>query len=249
MGADDLLRLLESSGEIRSSGSGLQNGLQVFGTSGGGQIAGGTRRGRRRAGVGRAIRRYPKPSRRSVGATVAPPNLALNQHRGDGGGGGWQLSVGQLSRTDWYLEILALKRLFDFVQQVKKTWPVDAQPKRLKFAGMKKSPEFQSLENSIASLVATMTDVINAKIQASLGHEGPGLPKKPADSPHKNEPPPGFISFDALLAAVPLSARTLRAEIRRGRIPAIRLPGGRRFLFHLPSVERALLRFQRGGIE
>ena len=61
--------------------------------------------------------------------------------------------------------------------------------------------------------------------------------------------PPNFTDFAGLLAAVPLSERTLRAEIKRGRIPAIRLPGGRRLIFHIPSVERALLRFQRGGIE
>jgi len=61
--------------------------------------------------------------------------------------------------------------------------------------------------------------------------------------------PPNFTDFTGLLAAVPLSERTLRAEIKRGRIPAIRLPGGRRLIFHIPSVERALLRFQRGGIE
>jgi len=60
--------------------------------------------------------------------------------------------------------------------------------------------------------------------------------------------PPGFIDFRALLIAVPLGERTLREEIKRKRIPAIRMPGGRRLLFHLPSVEKALLRFQEGGI-
>lgn len=68
-------------------------------------------------------------------------------------------------------------------------------------------------------------------------------------SPVKNPLPPNFTDFDGLMAAVPLGPRTLREEIKKGRIPTIRLPGGRRLLFHLPSVERALLRFQRGGIE
>jgi hypothetical protein len=61
--------------------------------------------------------------------------------------------------------------------------------------------------------------------------------------------PPNFTDFTGLLLAVPLGERTLREEIKKGHIPAIRMPGGRRLLFHMPSVERALLRFQRGGIE
>jgi len=60
--------------------------------------------------------------------------------------------------------------------------------------------------------------------------------------------PPGFLSFRDLLAVLPLSERTARAEIQRGRIPVIRLPRSRRLLFHWPTVEKALLRFQRGGI-
>lgn len=64
----------------------------------------------------------------------------------------------------------------------------------------------------------------------------------------KNSPPPGFTDFAGLLAIVPLSERTLRAEIKKGRLPAIRLPGGRRLIFHLASIEKSLLRYQRGGI-
>lgn len=60
--------------------------------------------------------------------------------------------------------------------------------------------------------------------------------------------PPGFADFSGLAAAVPLGERTLREEIKKGNIPAIRMPGGRRLLFHMPSVERSLLRFQKGGI-
>lgn len=70
-----------------------------------------------------------------------------------------------------------------------------------------------------------------------------------AARPDKSQIPPGFLNFDQLCAAVPLSARTLREEIKKRRIPAIRLPGGRRVLFHFESVEKALLRFQRGGVE
>lgn len=61
--------------------------------------------------------------------------------------------------------------------------------------------------------------------------------------------PSGITDFDGLAAAVPFSERTLRAKIKAGVIPVIRLPGSRRLLFHLPSVEKSLLRFQRGGIE
>lgn len=60
--------------------------------------------------------------------------------------------------------------------------------------------------------------------------------------------PPGFTDFHGLLKAVPLSERSARDKIKQGLIPSIRLPGGRRLLFHLPSVEKALLRFQKGGI-
>jgi len=61
--------------------------------------------------------------------------------------------------------------------------------------------------------------------------------------------PSGITDFPGLAKAVPLSPRSLRTGIKEGLIPVIRLPGGRRLLFHLPSVEKALLRFQRGGME
>jgi hypothetical protein len=75
-----------------------------------------------------------------------------------------------------------------------------------------------------------------------------GEPKTIKETP-SNDLPLGFTDFDGLRAAVPLSERTLRSEIKKGRLPAIRMPGGRRLLFHLPSIEKSLLRFQRGGIE
>ena len=60
--------------------------------------------------------------------------------------------------------------------------------------------------------------------------------------------PGGFFGFQQLCAVVPLSPRTLRSLIHDGTIPHIRTKGGRRLIFHGPSVERALLRFQKGGI-
>jgi len=61
--------------------------------------------------------------------------------------------------------------------------------------------------------------------------------------------PGGFFDFQRLRTFVPVSERTLRSLIKREIIPHIRVKGGRRLLFHGPSVERALIRFQRGGIQ
>jgi predicted site-specific integrase-resolvase len=46
-----------------------------------------------------------------------------------------------------------------------------------------------------------------------------------------------------LLARLPISRRTLFNWRTTGKIPCVRL-GGRRILFHWPSVEAALLRYQ-----
>ena len=56
----------------------------------------------------------------------------------------------------------------------------------------------------------------------------------------------GFIDEKQLLARLPVSRRTLFNWRTTGKIPCVRL-GGRRILFHWPSVEAALLRHQRGG--
>jgi predicted DNA-binding transcriptional regulator AlpA len=56
----------------------------------------------------------------------------------------------------------------------------------------------------------------------------------------------GFINEKQLLAKLPISRRTLFNWRTSGKIPCVRL-GGRRILFHWPSVEAALLRYQRGG--
>ena len=60
--------------------------------------------------------------------------------------------------------------------------------------------------------------------------------------------PSGFTDFLGLKKIVPFGARTLRTLIKKGIIPHIRVKGGRRLLFHIASVEKALLRFQKGGI-
>jgi len=54
-----------------------------------------------------------------------------------------------------------------------------------------------------------------------------------------------FIDFATLAQRIPLCERSLREAIRRGRIPSIKLPGGRRTLFCWESVQEALLRMQR----
>jgi predicted DNA-binding transcriptional regulator AlpA len=54
-----------------------------------------------------------------------------------------------------------------------------------------------------------------------------------------------FIDEKQLLAKLPISRRTLFNWRTTGKIPSVRL-GGRRILFHWPSVEAALLRQQKG---
>lgn len=65
----------------------------------------------------------------------------------------------------------------------------------------------------------------------------------------ENAPPgeTGFIDEKELLRRLPVSRRTLFTWRETGKIPFVRL-GGRRVLFHWPSVEAALLRMQRGGV-
>ena len=52
-----------------------------------------------------------------------------------------------------------------------------------------------------------------------------------------------FINEKQLLVKLPISRRTLFNWRTAGKIPCVRL-GGRRILFHWPSVEAALLRHQ-----
>ena len=56
----------------------------------------------------------------------------------------------------------------------------------------------------------------------------------------------GFIDEKQLLARLPVSRRTLFNWRYSGKLPFVNV-GGRRNLYHWPSVESALLRMQRGG--
>ena len=58
----------------------------------------------------------------------------------------------------------------------------------------------------------------------------------------------GFIDEKELLKRLPVSRRTLFNWRATGKIPFVRL-GGRRVLFHWPSIEAALLRKQHGGAQ
>ena len=53
----------------------------------------------------------------------------------------------------------------------------------------------------------------------------------------------GFLNQKQLLARLPISRRTLFNWRMTGKIPCVRLDR-RRLLFHWPSVEAALLRYQ-----
>lgn len=62
--------------------------------------------------------------------------------------------------------------------------------------------------------------------------------------------PTPFTDFFGLMKHLPAyREQTLRALIKRGVVPVVRLPGSRKFLFHIPTVDTALLRFTRGGIQ
>ncbi len=66
----------------------------------------------------------------------------------------------------------------------------------------------------------------------------------------KASPPTPFTDFLGLVRHLPMyGSRTLRNLVKRKIIPSVRPPGTRKLGFFLPSVEAALLRFQRGGIE
>jgi len=68
-----------------------------------------------------------------------------------------------------------------------------------------------------------------------------------AEQPGTAEPSP-FVGFAGLARHLPMfKPRTLRALVARGVIPCVRPPGTRKLTFHLPSVDAAMLRYQRGG--
>jgi hypothetical protein len=53
-----------------------------------------------------------------------------------------------------------------------------------------------------------------------------------------------FITCKELLRRIPICRKTLSVYVKAGKIPSVRL-GGRKLLFHVPSVTEAILRFQR----
>jgi len=57
----------------------------------------------------------------------------------------------------------------------------------------------------------------------------------------------GFIDEKQLLARLPISRRTVFDWVTSGKIPVVKLK--RKKLYHWPSVEAALLRMQRGGVQ
>ena len=59
--------------------------------------------------------------------------------------------------------------------------------------------------------------------------------------------PAGFVNESVILGQIPVCRRTLKNWRDQGKIPFLKI--GKRVLYHLPSLEAALLRFQRGGGE
>jgi hypothetical protein len=58
-----------------------------------------------------------------------------------------------------------------------------------------------------------------------------------------------IVTAKELLHRYPIGCRkSLYNHCKAGSIPSIVLKGGRKRFFHIPSVEAALLRFQKGGL-
>jgi hypothetical protein len=68
----------------------------------------------------------------------------------------------------------------------------------------------------------------------------------PQRADHQTEPAV-FINERILLTRVPVSRRTVYNWVEAGKLPCVKV--NRRKLYHWPSVEAALLRMQRGGVE
>ncbi len=85
--------------------------------------------------------------------------------------------------------------------------------------------------------------MINNKVISPLNVPTPSA----ETSPKTNSTEQGFIDEKELLKRLPISRRTLYNWRTTGKIPSVRL-GGRRILFHWPSVLAALLRKQIGGV-
>ena len=74
-------------------------------------------------------------------------------------------------------------------------------------------------------------------------------PASGADHDQEPEPPAShvFIGFDLLKQRLPYGTRRLRDLVKKGIIPSIRLPGGRKRLFDWTTVRASLKRYERGG--
>ena len=65
-------------------------------------------------------------------------------------------------------------------------------------------------------------------------------------APHAPSP---FTGFHGLVHHLPMyGERSLRQMVKDKVIPSIRPLGSRKLTFHLPSVDAALLRYQKGGV-
>ena len=62
---------------------------------------------------------------------------------------------------------------------------------------------------------------------------------------HHAQTPIGFTGTAGVLQQLPICKRTLYNWREEGKIPYLRI--GRRILYHLPSIESALLRLQRNA--
>ena len=78
----------------------------------------------------------------------------------------------------------------------------------------------------------------------------PHLAALPEAVQHPDAAPPSalaeFINLQQLCERLPLSERSIRAAIKKGHIPCIKLPGSRRLIFCWETTRGALLRYQRG---
>ena len=59
---------------------------------------------------------------------------------------------------------------------------------------------------------------------------------------------PQFLSADELVARLGIGRARLRRWQRDGIVPAIKPPGGRKYLFIMSDVLQSLRRHQRGGL-
>lgn len=74
-------------------------------------------------------------------------------------------------------------------------------------------------------------------------------PEAAPTAPPVTNPSP-FTGFAGLATRYPFyKERTLRDLVKRKILPACRPPGSRKLIFHLESCDKALLRYERGGLK